>query len=492
MSGAFLLVTVATILFDIGAVNDAGDGYNNDTNAASTRGISIGLLCFAATITGYAVFTYYRRLQLLASRQPQGYNERHGPVLLALALLVGIVMLLLYFSDVFAPAAAAGSIYERPRPVLRPDNVFCTQHHLQGINLLQYQPSDALPLADRPGVLLVPSLSQITSVSVVKGDNNDSETAMVDVVADLGEADIEALAQWHDRILAVSEGGDKKSTLLEFRWKNASTTTTTTSDGAVSSSSRTLELVSSIKISSPFVEGLAVVDRDLYVAGNVLDERTGLTMGTVDVYTDLFGPDIMDAANNSTNNSSSIHNSTSATTTTTTEATSTTTTTTTVRTGHRLNSKLLGQGLLDSKIGSLYYFEGVLYILYDNAQLVRGWRLATSEQVVEWLLPVTPKSSSSAVSTGGGGGGIQQQQQQQAFPSSSSSSFDFDKQWEGLALERYPDDNNRLVLHLTLDSPPEVWTLQLSEKTRYGTAAVGSGAAAQDYYHYPTLPGCAS
>jgi hypothetical protein len=455
MSGAFLLVTVATILFDIGAVNDAGDSYN-DTNAASTRGISIGLLCFAATISGYAVFTYYRRLQLLASRQPQGYNERHGPVLLALALLVGIVMLLLYFSDVFAPAA--GSIYERPRPVLRLDNVFCTQHHLQGINLLQYQPSDALPLADRPGVLLVPSLSQITSISVVKGDNG-SKTAIVDVVADLGEADIEALTQWHDRILAVSEGGDKKSTLLEFRWKN--TSTTTTSDGEVSSSSRTLELVSSIKISSPFVEGLAVVDRDLYVAGNVLDERTGLTMGTVDVYTDFFGHDM--GAANSTN--STIHNSTSATTTaTTTEAT------TTVRTGHRLNSKLLGQGLLDSKIGSLYYFEGVLYILYDNAQLVRGWHLANSELVVEWLLPVTPKSSSS---------------------SSSSSSFDFDKQWEGLALERYPDG---LVLHLTLDSPPEVWTLQLSEAALiHGTTTAASGgAAAPDSHSYPTLPECGS
>ena len=60
--------------------------------------------------------------------------------------------------------------------------------------------------------------------------------------------------------------------------------------------------------------------------------------------------------------------------------------------GRRLNSNWLNQGLTDSKIGSLTYFEGILYILYDNAQVVRGWKLETGEQVVEWLLPSTTVS----------------------------------------------------------------------------------------------------
>jgi hypothetical protein len=492
MSGAFLLVTVATILFGIG-------NSNNSTNTAenlASRGISIGLLVFAATISCYAVGVYYRRIRLLEAGQPHGYHERHGPVLLAVALLVGIAMLLWTFQTAFAPVQLGAG-----RPVLRPDQRFCTRHELRGINLLQFQPSDVLPLADRPGVLIVPSLTQITSISVVAAaatatpagatttTGANVSSAIVTVLADIAGADFEAVVQTADgRIFAISEGGDKKSTLLEFQWQNSNNKNRSTTTGRPPHS---LELVSSVRIATPYVEGLALVDHDLYVAGNVLDERNGYTVGSVDVYTDFMVDDHDNNDDNEEENGAIAqqaeeedHNKNSTT-------TATNAALAVVRSGHRLNAKLLNQGLLDSKIGSLYYFEGILYILYDNAQIVRGWHLESSELVLEWLLPVIPVSSSSSATT--------MRATASSPPSSSSSSFrtsansntnSFDKQWEGLALERR-DSDQQLVLYLTLDSPPQVRTIQLIEEQEDHTVApVGGGVRARR--SYPSLPACAA
>jgi hypothetical protein len=455
MSGAFLLVTVATILFDMGSTGSIDATVNAEQYGAS-QGIAIGLLTFGGIICCYAVFVYYRRLRLLESRQPFGYHDRHGPVLLATALLVGIAMLLLYFSDAFGRTADATS----SRPTLRSDGQLCTQQDLRGVQLLQYQPSDVLPLADRPGVMLVPSLSQITSVSIVKREDGTSAFANVQVVADVADADMEAITQVGERIFAVSEGGNKKSNLLEFRWKSDDESSSNGSSNNIAARSTKLELVSSAKIASPLVEGLAFVDGDLYVAGNRFDERSGLTVGSIDVY-----PNFVEAWSSW----HAEHN--------TTQHIGTGGDDNTL-TGHRLNSKLLDHGIVDSKIGALYYFEDILYILYDNAQLVRGWRLATSEQVLEWTLPSVPGAGaagaaapsvsllSSSTTTSGG-----------------SAANEYDKQWEGLAVERL---DQQLVLHLTLDSPPQIWTLQLVEKT---TLPKKDGAAAA---LYPTLPECAT
>jgi hypothetical protein len=167
-------------------------------------------------------------------------------------------------------------------------------------------------------------------------------------------------------------------------------------------------------------------------------------------------------------------------------STNTTNSAAAVRSGHRLNAKLLNQGLLDSKIGSLYYFEGVLYILYDNAQVVRGWHLDSSELVLEWLLPVIPVSTSSSLST---------PSSSSSFSTSTSTSTtnpntnnSFDKQWEGFALERRASDH-QLVLYLTLDSPPQVWTIQLLERED-NLVPVGGGVGVRRFY--PSLPACAS
>jgi hypothetical protein len=305
--------------------------------------------------------------------------------------------------------------------------------------------------------MLVPSLSQITSVSVVQRDDGTAAFANVQVVADVADADMEAITQVGERIFAVSEGGNKKSTLLEFRWKSDDSSSNGSNNIAARS---TLELVSSSKIASPLVEGLAFVDGDLYVAGNRFDERSGLTVGSIDVY-----PNFVDAwsswhaeqkANNNTTHLGTGGDDNTL-------------------TGHRLNSKLLDHGIVDSKIGALYYFEDILYILYDNAQLLRGWRLATSEQVLEWTLPSVPAGNAGAAAA-------PSVSLLSSTTSGGSAANEYDKQWEGLAVERL---DQQLVLHLTLDSPPQIWTLQLVETMKKNGAAASAGP-------YPTLPECAT
>jgi hypothetical protein len=114
----------------------------------------------------------------------------------------------------------------------------------------------------------------------------------------------------------------------------------------------------------------------------------------------------------------------------------------------QLNGKVLTSGIInDPKMGSMTFFEDVLYILHDNARVVRGWNLKSGAMISEWTLPRVE-------------GG-------------------FDQQWEGLTLERVssmgrnmaqgePDPNHAssVVLHLTLDSPPQIWSFKLKETER--------------------------
>ena len=105
-------------------------------------------------------------------------------------------------------------------------------------------------------------------------------------------------------------------------------------------------------------------------------------------------------------------------------------------------------GLADGNIASLYAFEGILYVLHDNDLLIRSWNIETGEMVSEIPIP----------RVGGG----------------------FDKQWEGLSI--YRNDGrfaplssglrggrgSDLIVHLALDSPPEVWSFAVQEGDRPG------------------------
>lgn len=105
-------------------------------------------------------------------------------------------------------------------------------------------------------------------------------------------------------------------------------------------------------------------------------------------------------------------------------------------------------------------FEGILYVLYDNALIIRGFDLTSGVIVSDIKLPRVGYSDGK-----------------------------FDKQWEGMFMERVTDGSStglstgisvtsglrgtaasssssagqdQIMMHLTLDSPPEIWTFAMN------------------------------
>jgi hypothetical protein len=246
-------------------------------------------------------------------------------------------------------------------------------------------------------MLIVPSLSQITALL------HEGNVGHVKVLTDIPGADFECLTYVGDRLLAVSEG-PTISRLIEFEW------------GFLLGQVQVLELP------TPNVEGIAFVpdyeggtEGQLYVAGNKTPlDSAGFTTGIVDVYR---VPSKSLQADNDGDVVALSHS--------------------------RLNNNLINDGLVDSKIGALNYFEGVLYILHDNAQVVRAWDIEEGKMLSEWKLPSVKEG--------------------------------LDRQWEGMAIERRGDvpqgrrglrtlaSSHSLILHLTLDSPPQIWSLTVGE-----------------------------
>ena len=85
--------------------------------------------------------------------------------------------------------------------------------------------------------------------------------------------------------------------------------------------------------------------------------------------------------------------------------------------------------MTDTKVGEMQFFNGNLYMLFDNSQVIRAFA-PNGIMLNEWVLPV--------------------------------SVAEFDKQWEGMYLDQNGDE---LYLHLSLDSPPEVWSIKLGGVT---------------------------
>ena len=75
----------------------------------------------------------------------------------------------------------------------------------------------------------------------------------------------------------------------------------------------------------------------------------------------------------------------------------------TLSTVSKLSAPVLNQGLMDSKITDMQYFEHVMYVLFDNAEVIRDFDLSSRNLLKEWKIPVVPG---------------------------------FEKQWEGMNLER--------------------------------------------------------
>jgi hypothetical protein len=129
---------------------------------------------------------------------------------------------------------------------------------------------------------------------------------------------------------------------------------------------------------------------------------------------------------------------------------------------YHLNEKLMMDDGQDVKIGALQIFEGSLYVLYDNARVIRQFDLESGNFISEMTLPRVGYSKGK-----------------------------FDKQWEGMFLERIANDvattdddisavkqhsflratssnaadvsgsQDEILVTLALDSPPEIWTFNM-------------------------------
>lgn len=118
---------------------------------------------------------------------------------------------------------------------------------------------------------------------------------------------------------------------------------------------------------------------------------------------------------------------------------------------YQLNAGIFSSGLLNAtKIAAMTYFEDVLYLLHDNARVIRGWDMVTATMVSEWITP----------RVGG----------------------EFDKQWEGIAFQRNESDSS-LIIHMTLDTPPQIWSFAMHETidTASGKVALSFPACAQAF-----------
>ena len=172
--------------------------------------VGLTLMVFAAVVIAYALFNYYRRLKLLTSGSPYGYIDHVGPILLAVAVFVGIIVLLIYFYY----AAEQNRRSDLTVATIESKPGICIQHNLQGVSLLEYQPSDVLVDTER-NLLLIPSLSQINSIPI-----NATINGTIKVHAEISGTDIECVTYAGSRLFAIAEG-PKKSRLLEFKWESS-------------------------------------------------------------------------------------------------------------------------------------------------------------------------------------------------------------------------------------------------------------------------------
>jgi hypothetical protein len=338
----------------------------------------------------YALFVYYRRLKLLESGKSYGYVDRIGPAFLGVSVAIGLILFLFHSIDL--PSYTSNFI------VLQAQTGFCWKHSLDGLSRLQFEPSDVVVDAERK-LILVPSSSTITGIAFA-GLTETGEFVAIDPPKDLINipgADLEAMTYAGDTVYALSEGSvDERGnppTIYALQWD-----------------SHELRIVDQWDIPrTSFVEAIVFVPDKQGGPGKLL------VGGEQNIWSfDL--PAAMGGSQLLTNRTHTLK-----------------------PTDSRWNRKIYSFGLEDSKIGSLCYFEGVLYVLFDNGRVIRGWDLDTGKILSQIKLP----------QVGNG----------------------FDKQWEGMALQRIErtqrnkrlgrslvQSTSDLILHLTLDTPGQVWS----------------------------------
>jgi SPX domain protein involved in polyphosphate accumulation len=351
--------------------------------------LKAAIMACAGALIVYCVSVYYYRLSLLSRGMPYGYTDRVGPAFLLIAVFFGGCILLIDTFGTFPDADKAFLSF------IKEDEPGGCYRHPHGISPLDYQPSDIVVHGDR---LLVPSLSQITAISKGKSLGATAATSLVT----LPDTDIESITVVGDRVFVVAEG-KKDSSLIELAWRAVNDTD---GDGGVDSR---LEAVGTWEVDLAYVEGLAYVTHDSDEPLLYFGDQQGF-----------------------------IHSSPV-------PAIETSGQTLSLK---RLNQKVFLRGLLDPKIAALQYLDGILYILHDNAGIIRGWDMASGTMQSEWKLPVPPDSFGTADQIEG---------------------FVLEKRLQGSNLRGglggSGADRQSYLMHLAVDSPAQIWTLTVDVNT---------------------------
>jgi len=330
------------------------------------------------------------------SKWTKKYSNR-PPGLLTFAVISGVALILAYSGELqFGNATTMSPVSDQ-----------CVKRSLAGVPVMEMQPSGAL-VDEKEGLLLVPSLTHIVGFQ----DGLPTQDQNARIVATINGANMEALEHVGNYIYALSEDTDKKSEIIALEWVDFSV------DGVFGGkSSRRLQESHRWKIALPGAEGMALVPEGqlgegsaatLLVAG-LLTETT--KNGLVEVLSiDAYDQDSLDFSQTKLDQTSKI------------------------------NKKLLAKGLRDEKVGSMQFFEGRLYVLFDNARVIRVFDPKTGAVVQEIMLPIAEAGA--------------------------------EEEWEGMRLQRINAaggglrgaSESSVVLHLSLDTPAQVWSLLLDNE----------------------------
>ena len=389
ISAALLFITFSQLLYILGASNP------NITQQASIAGT--WMIAMSLFIAVYALVIYYRRVYLMQNGKPYGYTDFFGPGLLTFAVISGVALIL----------AFSGEIQFRSASTMTPVSGQCVKRSLSGVPVMEMQPSGAL-VDEKEGMLLVPSLNHIVAFE----SDLSSANKGAHIVATVAGANMEALEQVGKYIYALSEVTDKKSEIIALKWLHSSP------DGTFDSASSILQESHRWKISLTGAEGMALVPEGqlgegskakLLVAG-ILTEPTKTGLAEV-LSIDAFDQDSFDFDQTKLDNTSKI------------------------------NKKLVSKGLQDEKVGSMQFFEGRLYVLFDNARVIRVFDPHTGQIDQEISLPTAEIGA--------------------------------EEEWEGMRLQRInnggaglrgSNESSSVVLHLALDTPAQVWSLRLQKE----------------------------
>jgi uncharacterized membrane protein YidH (DUF202 family) len=374
ISAALLLLTVSTIMM--------ADGQYMHTAALISGS--------ALLLVGYAIFVYFRRINLLTSGKGYGYIDHVGPTILAIGVGTGVFIVfwdILRASDVLGEARRLSSFSPHRllasgthNAAMHEDPGHCFQQSIFGINALTYEPNDVIVDLDKNS-LLVASTAEILMHPIEGGEASH--------LVHLHDTELGGLTTVGDRIFALS-GGPHTTELLELAWNERGT----------------LEQQGSwiVEESATEINGLAFVPNG---------KEGQLYMGFDG---SMFSYEVPSRTDTSLSRL------------------------------ERFNMKVIGKGMShhQDKFSSLYHFEGVTYLLHATCGVFHAWDMETGEFLAEIALPRLDND----VSDEWKGFALERRSAQQG---------------DGTASLRGSKTSSELLVHLTLEAAPQIWTFAAEE-----------------------------